>query len=182
MQSPAAPPAHNNHLHREFQFLQETKHKRRLEELAEDLDNHKLTKDEAVQRSEQLARSIKARDHVMDEQQGLAISRRNSWQEHVVSRLAHLSMPLDELLQRREVMRSAFRTLPEMAPEEWRYVVVVGPAGKGKSSFIREQLQRHGYPGERGMQQVMGLRAYLGFGGGSCLVFRAWGWCTCRCR
>lgn len=72
---------------------------------------------------------------------------RERWNAAAAARMAHLAMPLNELLTRREEMRAAFKTLPEMNEEEWRFVVVVGPAGKGKSSFIREQLQSHGYAG-----------------------------------
>jgi ABC-type transport system involved in cytochrome bd biosynthesis fused ATPase/permease subunit len=120
-----------------------------LRELVQDLQQGKLLPEgpQLQQRTQQIQDSVQSRDKAVDAQLEQARQQRLDWQRVCMDHMKHLSMTDLELLRERQSRRSALRTLPELDPRDWRFVVVIGPAGSGKSSFIREQLLLKGYQG-----------------------------------
>eukprot|EP00775_Hariotina_reticulata_P007717 gene7717-7916_t len=111
-------------------------------------DKEDMSEQQVLQETEMLRQHLdqmKERDQQLTAQAAETAKYKKLWAGHANS-LQHLVMPLSELLQRRQAMRQALCPLPEMDPDEWRFVVVLGPPGKGKSSFVKEQLRRLGYP------------------------------------
>lgn len=88
------------------------------------------------------------------EQLGQVEQEREQWQAAATAGLMHLSEPIDTLMQRRSSLREALRTWRRFDPDTSRYVVVIGPAGAGKSTFIKQQLSDHGYTGGPQQQEL----------------------------
>jgi hypothetical protein len=71
------------------------------------------------------------------------------WESSVHS-LENLTLSQRDLLRKREKMRKQLAPSSDVNPTAWRFVVVVGPAGSGKSAFIKAELERLGYQGMPG--------------------------------
>lgn len=67
--------------------------------------------------------------------------------DNALAQCKHLTLPLDKLLLQRTALRPKIMPEPEMQAADWRIVAVVGPAGVGKSSFVKNVVRTLGYPG-----------------------------------
>jgi ATPase subunit of ABC transporter with duplicated ATPase domains len=106
----------------------------RAEETAMEVNKYK-------QQLEQRDREIAEKSAALQE----ALDRYRKAVEH----MAHATMDMVELMKRRSEMRAHLWPFPGAPmPDGWRIVVVAGPAGAGKSSFVRELLDDLNYPGE----------------------------------
>jgi acetyl-CoA carboxylase alpha subunit len=103
-----------------------------------------------LQKMQALMRQLEERDAAMLVTQQKVVQERDRWSK-AVANLDHLTMPVSDLLKLRGDMRSRLAqqadALMNTKPRDWHISVVIGPAGRGKSSFICDVLSSAGYPG-----------------------------------
>lgn len=96
-----------------------------------------------------LMTQLDSRSQALREQQEQARQAQEKWLQ-AVKHMGHVTMPLEQLLEQRQAMRAKLLPTTDMQPgckpDDWHITAVVGPAGKGKSSFVRELLELHNYP------------------------------------
>eukprot|EP00850_Spirogloea_muscicola_P023926 SM000408S15242 [mRNA] locus=s408:39412:41276:+ [translate_table: standard] len=71
-----------------------------------------------------------------------AIEARKKWKK-AIDHKGHLSQPLEDLQHLQAQLRAS---LPPCDPT-WRHVVIIGPSGLGKTSFVRQMLEELHYEG-----------------------------------
>jgi flagellar biosynthesis GTPase FlhF len=123
----------------------------------EEIKNAKSEEDKkaARKRAEETAmevnkykQQLEQRDREIAEKSASLQEALNRYQE-AVKHMEHATINMVELIKRRSEMRAHLWPFPGAPlPDGWRIVVVAGPAGAGKSSFVRELLDDLGYPGE----------------------------------
>lgn len=101
----------------------------------------------ALQEKARLDGLLKKNEDELEDRLQKAMQERELWEQAATADLVHLSEPLVKLELRRQTLRTAHRFWRHVDPDTMRYVVAIGPAGVGKSTFIKQLLDDHGYRG-----------------------------------
>jgi GTP1/Obg family GTP-binding protein len=100
-----------------------------------------------MQQLSELQSAIHQRDEQIKVHQQTAEISLRAW-EQAVGKYVHLACTPEDLRQYRRQVRKSLLPLPEMKAAQWNFVVALGPAGVGKSSFVKRQLMQWGKHGE----------------------------------